>query len=190
MTLRGREAQQCKKIEECGWPQREDTTIDYALRLADINPIYYVVTLLFVVIITAVSRKLNLGLLAGYLFFALAVTVLNRSPFTGNHFQPQLFWSWNVPRLRDQIIMNVIGFIPVGFLLASVLSSTSLSIFLSIPIASLISLSIELLQLITSRGLFEFDDVFHNSLGAVIGVGLFICFRWLLSSASVEDEVN
>ena len=86
--------------------------------------------------------------------------------------------------------MNVIGFIPVGFLLASVLSSTSLSIFLAIPVASLISLSIELLQLITSRGLFEFDDVFHNSLGAVIGVGLFLVFRSLLPSTSVEDEVN
>ena len=65
----------------------------------------------------------------------------------------------------------------------------SLSIFLSIPIASLISLSIELLQLITSRGLFEFDDVFHNSLGAVIGVGLFLVFRSLISSTSVEDGV-
>ena len=86
--------------------------------------------------------------------------------------------------------MNVIGFIPVGFLLASVLSSTSLSIFLAIPIASLISLSIELLQLITSRGLFEFDDILHNSLGAVIGVGLFLVFRSLLSSTSVEDGVS
>lgn len=160
------------------------------MRLADISPVYYVVAVLLTVIIAAVSRKLNLGLLIGYLFIVLAVTVLNRAPFTGQHFQPQLFWSWSVPRLRDQIIMNVIGFIPVGFLLASVLSSTSLSIFLAIPVASLISLSIELLQLITSRGLFEFDDVFHNSLGAVIGVGLFLVFRSLLPSTSVEDEVN
>jgi glycopeptide antibiotics resistance protein len=156
------------------------------LRLADIKPIYYVVALLLIVLITVVSRKLNLGLLAGYLFFALAVTVLNRSPFTGNHFQPQLFWSWSVPRLRDQIIMNVIGFIPIGFLLASVLPS----IFLSIPIASLISLSIELLQLITSRGLFEFDDFFHNTLGAVIGVVVFMLWRWFFSSTRVEDGLN
>lgn len=31
------------------------------------------------------------------------------------------------------------------------------------------SVSIELTQYFTGRGLFEFDDIFHNTLGAVIG---------------------
>ena len=142
-------------------------------------------------VITAVSKKLNLGLLCGYLFFAISITVLDREPFIGTHFQPQLLWSWSVPRLRDQIIMNMVGFIPIGFLLASTLRRIChRSVWLAVPIAAGLSLSIELLQLATSRGLFEFDDVFHNSLGAVIGVGLFLVFRSLLPSTSVEDEVN
>lgn len=33
-------------------------------------------------------------------------------------------------------------------------------------------MGIEILQLITARGLCEFDDVFHNMIGAVIGVGI------------------
>lgn len=33
-----------------------------------------------------------------------------------------------------------------------------------------ISFSIELLQLILCRGLFEFDDIIHNSLGFFIGI--------------------
>ena len=35
-----------------------------------------------------------------------------------------------------------------------------------------LSLLVEVLQLITSRGLLEFDDVFHNMIGAVVGVGI------------------
>lgn len=31
---------------------------------------------------------------------------------------------------------------------------------------------VEVLQLVTSRGLCEFDDVIHNILGAAIGVGI------------------
>lgn len=31
-------------------------------------------------------------------------------------------------------------------------------------------MGIEILQLVTSRGLCEFDDVFHNMIGAIIGV--------------------
>ena len=31
---------------------------------------------------------------------------------------------------------------------------------------------VELLQLMTSKGLCEFDDVIHNMIGAVIGVGV------------------
>jgi glycopeptide antibiotics resistance protein len=35
-----------------------------------------------------------------------------------------------------------------------------------------ISFSIEVIQLVFKMGLFEFDDMFHNVLGAVIGYGL------------------
>jgi glycopeptide antibiotics resistance protein len=36
----------------------------------------------------------------------------------------------------------------------------------------LTSLSIELLQLVLKRGLFEFDDMFHNTFGVIIGYGI------------------
>jgi glycopeptide antibiotics resistance protein len=39
------------------------------------------------------------------------------------------------------------------------------------------SLSIELLQLVMKRGLFEFDDMFHNTLGVVIGYWIYQKFR-------------
>ena len=39
-------------------------------------------------------------------------------------------------------------------------------------VAAGLSLLVEVFQLITSRGLLEFDDVFHNMIGAVLGVGI------------------
>lgn len=42
---------------------------------------------------------------------------------------------------------------------------------------------IEILQLVTSRGLCEFDDVFHNMIGAVIGIGIVMIGRKLLGES-------
>ena len=39
------------------------------------------------------------------------------------------------------------------------------------------SVGIELLQLISQRGLCEFDDVIHNMIGALIGLMLVLLFR-------------
>ena len=58
-------------------------------------------------------------------------------------------------------------FIPIGFLLGIKVG------WKGIPIAALFSLIIELIQLVTRRGLFEFDDIIHNTLGAVIGFGIY-----------------
>ena len=36
---------------------------------------------------------------------------------------------------------------------------------------------IEVVQLILHRGLFEFDDIVHNTFGTVIGIGVFIFIK-------------
>jgi glycopeptide antibiotics resistance protein len=43
------------------------------------------------------------------------------------------------------------------------------------------SFTIEVLQLIGRRGLFEFDDMFHNTLGVMIGYGIYWLVKVLLS---------
>jgi glycopeptide antibiotics resistance protein len=50
-------------------------------------------------------------------------------------------------------------------------------------VAAGLSITIELLQLVTSRGLCEFDDVFHNMIGAVIGIGIVMIGRKLLGES-------
>ena len=119
------------------------------------------------VVIIGVTKKWAVGLLLGYCFFVLAVTILIRTPFEGLHFQPELFWSykvWNVQ--REQIIANVIMFIPVGVLGGLIWR------WKAVAFAAVFSVIIEVVQLVSRRGLFEFDDIIHNTLSAAIGLGL------------------
>jgi len=121
-----------------------------------------------------VLKKWKIAALLAYTFFILAVTILCRKPTNKNHFQPQPFWSWSVPQLREQIIMNIVGFIPLGVIGASLWK------WKIIPLAAGLSLTVELIQLVTKTGLFETDDVIHNTLGAAIGCGLFILITTLI----------
>ena len=62
-------------------------------------------------------------------------------------------------------------FVPVGVLAGRIWRWKGLWV------AAGLSVFIEVLQLVTCRGLCEFDDVFHNVIGAVIGVGIVMIFR-------------
>ncbi len=44
---------------------------------------------------------------------------------------------------------------------------------ISVIVGLLLSVSIELVQLFSHRGFFEFDDIIHNTLGIVIGIALY-----------------
>ena len=108
-------------------------------------------------------------MLIGYAFLILAETVLIRKPISGQHFNPELFWSWRAWKVQQsQILTNVIMFAPVGVLTGHRWKWRGLWV------AAGLSVGIEILQLITARGLCEFDDVFHNMIGAAIGVGIVV----------------
>lgn len=131
-----------------------------------------------------VWKKPSLGLLVGYAFLILAETVLIRKPFVGQHFQSELFWSWSVWNVqRGQIIANVIMFVPVGVLTGCLWK------WKGILAAAGLSVGIEILQLVTSRGLCEFDDVIHNMIGALIGVGVVMIGRKCLKG-KLNDRIK
>ena len=64
-------------------------------------------------------------------------------------------------------ILNVVLFLPVGLLLGCGFKNMTWK--WTFIIATALSISIELLQLIFKKGLCETDDVIHNVLGALIG---------------------
>lgn len=71
-----------------------------------------------------------------------------------------------------QIVLNIILFIPFGFMLSCYLYiyRRSQHLFLQILLSGLfVSISVELLQYLTSRGFTEIDDVINNTAGAIIG---------------------
>ncbi len=72
---------------------------------------------------------------------------------------------------RGQILTKVVMFLPVGVLAGCVWKWRGLWA------AAGLSIVIELLQLLTARGLCEFDDFIHNMIGAVIGIGIVIASR-------------
>ena len=72
--------------------------------------------------------------------------------------------------LIEENLMNIALGIPVGFLLSFIF--THRSWWKAALVGFLFSSVIELSQLLLKRGLCEFDDVFHNTLGCVIGYGI------------------
>lgn len=117
-------------------------------------------------------------LLLEYLILLLILAVWARSIQTERAFDFIPFWSYRTVRrgghnlLLTQIIMNVIAFIPIGFLLG--ISFTNIKWWKVLLIGGAVSLLVETLQFFLRRGFAEFDDVFHNVLGCMIGYGAYV----------------
>ena len=127
-----------------------------------------------------------------YMYLVLIITLLWRKPTYTHNIKPP-FWEitelikGNESLLFD-IIANTIMLFPLGILAplwlrkADNVKKVALTGFL-------VSLVIEITQLITTRGYFEIDDLFHNTLGAVIGA-LIGCplARWIFSDSKSQRK--
>lgn len=76
----------------------------------------------------------------------------------------------------ENIIGNIIVFIPYGILLPILLPSLS-SFYKIGMIAIATSLIFELIQLVAVLGIFDVDDIILNTLGAVIGFAIYQPFQ-------------
>lgn len=84
-----------------------------------------------------------------------------------------------------QIIGNVIMYMPFGFLFPFLLEEklSGWKLFVITLIAGLaVSFTTESMQYIFRIGLFEFDDLFHNGLGIVIGFLMHLVFVRIFAS--------
>ena len=105
-------------------------------------------------------------LLAAYILFILMETVLGRESGVGRA-ELVPFWSYSHPELRMEIVLNYILFIPLGVLLY--LCFGEKYGFRVVIAGLLLSVSIEIVQLVFRIGLFEFDDMIGNTIGCLIG---------------------
>jgi len=135
--------------------------------------VWFLLLIALLVIITGmISKRWAITLLIGYTLIIFGETILFRAANTERLYQLTLFWSWKIPELRAQIVANIVLFIPFGIIGARVAG------WRIIPVATGLSMMVETIQLIGQRGLFEFDDVIHNTFGAAVG-----CMMYLLIQA-------
>ena len=126
------------------------------------------------------------GILLCYAFVVLSATIFYRFPSMERSPIYPLFYSYRDAWIRwspdswRNILLNFCMFLPLGILLP--LGFQSLRQGWKILVLSFgSSLVIELLQLVTKRGMFEPDDLLGNAVGALIGYGLFL-LGWKMAS--------
>ena len=116
-----------------------------------------------------------------YVITVLCFTILQR-PLGLHTVQSELFWSYKAALNGDidlgrEILANIAMFMPFGFLSSGLLHTcgqlNKRLVVITMAVGMLASLTIELLQLIFMRGLFEWDDVVSNTCGVIIGIIVF-----------------
>ena len=116
-------------------------------------------------------------ILVFYLFVMLSVTLFRRSVFWNGQII-SFFYSYKDAWISASetawrnIILNILMFVPLGFWLP--IGKKRFRVYWKTYLAGwLLTIGIECFQLILSLGLFEVADVFNNTLGTMIGFGVY-----------------
>ena len=81
----------------------------------------------------------------------------------------------------DNIGGNIIGFIPIGFLLCFLVRSRYRAVIVYL-LVTFTSLFFEVTQLLTGLGAFDVDDLILNSFGGLLGMFFFLIVRPLFAA--------
>ena len=116
-------------------------------------------------------------LLAEYAFWILHSIVLARPVMAVRKLLLIPFWNYQDLSGENylfltQVILNIVIFIPFGFLLGCAFDR--MKWVKALLIGGAFSFLIEALQFILKRGYAELDDIFHNVLGCMIGYGFYV----------------
>lgn len=116
-------------------------------------------------------------ILDGYVFVIYCSTVLFRTAADGNGHEFRPFWSYEAiengrSELLAENMMNVVVFVPIGLLMG--LAFRGIRWWQVLIAGAILSIFIEALQFFLKRGFSEIDDVMHNTLGCVIGYGIYM----------------
>lgn len=134
-----------------------------------------------VILISFCGLKKGLRLSSGLLMVEYVILIFCSTVFfriydeaRGHNFSP--FWSYYaIQEGKDELlhenILNVLVFLPVGVLLGCAFRCIKWG--KAILIGCGISVIIEALQYFYHRGFSETDDVIHNTLGCMIGYGMY-----------------
>ena len=128
--------------------------------------------------ITASERNAAV-LLSAYVMVMLYFTVLGRYSQSYYRAEPELFRLYIILSKEfdihtfGQIFINILMFIPVGFLLPAAIHRRGKYIF-SALLCLCLTVFIELSQLILRCGTLEFDDILNNFIGGIAGILIYL----------------
>lgn len=136
------------------------------------------------------TTAIIIPILVFYFSFVLTITVLERTPMKSARYELELFWSYRHAFAGSKALLwenfwNVVLFVPAGAFISILLKKR---VWLAGVFGFFISSLVELTQLVTHRGLFEFDDIFHNTLGTFVGVALFLVVKKLTDTGKKQDS--
>ena len=123
-------------------------------------------------------KAIAITILVTYLFFVLCITLSGRVAASYYSYKLQPLWSWRMilrgeRKLIAENIWNIVLFVPIGILIPIAVSPNKWII--GLPFA--LSVFIEVTQLLSKIGLFEFDDIIHNTIGALVGILIYRIIR-------------
>jgi glycopeptide antibiotics resistance protein len=124
----------------------------------------------------ALARKTSWWFFLGYVIFVLCYTVVFRNCRATQIYFLRPLWSYTMLYYKKiaEIVLNVLMFMPIGFLYGGSKKKVRWVEVLCIGLG--LSVVIEVMQLLTRRGVCSIDDVIHNTIGCLIGYGLFRLF--------------
>ena len=130
-------------------------------------------------------------LLVAYVFLLYLLTIFVRKAQLESRLDLTPFWSYRAIRegneiLLIQVIMNVLVFIPIGLLLGII--SDRMKWWKVLLIGLGCSAIIETLQFVLRRGYSEFDDVFHNTMGCLVGYGVYVGIEYIVRRVRLKHK--
>ena len=112
-------------------------------------------------------------LLLLFLGVVFASTVFTRISDGVHHYNLEPFWSWKEVyhgnrEILCENLLNMVLLFPMGVLLP-IMFRKRLPWWMGLLAGCAVASVIEIFQLVLCRGLFEWDDMIHNSIGCMIG---------------------
>ncbi len=128
-------------------------------------------------------RAAAILILCGWFVLTVYATLMRGEAMNSScNFQLFLAWqeAWNQFTLQVwlNVLLNIALFVPLGVL--PLVFRYAEKWYLMLATGFLTSLAIELIQLVTRRGMFDVDDLFCNTVGAMLGWGLVMAIRVLI----------
>lgn len=137
---------------------------------------------LIIVLCVILPCRWRYGLLILYVLFVIYMTLYVRETKEDPKYSLELLWSLRkaIKSTKGisawiQIIDNILLFVPLGFILATIQNYKKLWFIILECIA--FSIMIEAIQYVTGLGFMEIDDVIWNGLGGTMAATTAICFQ-------------